>query len=590
MPNPCPSEEDVACFVEGRAHSSTSQRILAHLDGCSQCRVLLASSLGAGETSRTADVAGRVPRTFRVGSVVGARYRIDRFISEGGMGEVYAAWDLELDETVALKTLACTSLDHAGLAVRIRAEVQMARRVSHPNVCRILEFGLHRQHYRGQEEAIPFFTMDFLTGETLAAHVARRGRLTDLEAAAIGSEVLDGLAAIHAAGIVHRDLKPENVFLVSSAAGESRAVIMDFGLARLTDVQASLTSSTGSAPLGTPAYMAPEQALGGTPSTTWDIYAFGAVLFRLMAGELPFKANTSAALARLHQVAPRLSSVVAGVNPTIEAIVARCLERDPTRRFASAGDLRRALSAIHRPARRRRMRPLLLNLLPLVLLGVGLATLLGNRGGQAGAAARSREDESPPPHGTPLRVPVGPGSARDTVPVPANAPTASATGQCARETCGDVTRHQHAMRVRNVGHASRRLDAPAGRAGVSARVHPAGPAEPPHPARSERHMDGSAQCFPGGIGCGNVHRDRPGVRLATPYETTLGCRVLRVPGDSASARVAFGPPLTISVVSRCPGTDELSELEQTAAADEPLVDAAVVFCARLDRVMQGARE
>jgi tRNA A-37 threonylcarbamoyl transferase component Bud32 len=440
MPSGCPSEEDVACFVEGRADASISRRILAHLDRCNACRVLLANSLGASPADAVAD---RVPRTFHVGSVVGARYRIDRFIAQGGMGEVYAAWDLELDEAVALKTLACTRLDHTGLAGRIRAEVQMARRVSHPNVCRILEFGLHRQSYRGQEEAIPFFTMDFLVGETLAARVARR-RLTELEAAAIGSEVLDGLAAIHAAGIVHRDLKPENVFLVSNVTGESRAVVMDFGLARLTDVQASLVSSAGSAPLGTPAYMAPEQALGGTPSTAWDIYAFGVVLFRLMAGQLPFQGNTSAALtvARLRQPAPRLSSVVPGVNPAMEAVVARCLERDPLRRFSSATDLRRALSAAHRPTRRRRVRPLLHNLFRVVLLGVGLATLLGNRGGEAGAAARSQADE--PPLAQP--APVGPERTADP-PAAACLPVPSATAAGVRNQARPHRRTARALPV-----------------------------------------------------------------------------------------------------------------------------------------------
>ena len=348
MPNACPSEEDMACFIEGRASPSTIQLILEHVDSCTDCRVLLASSLRAFDTMPSAGHAGGLPRTFGVGAAIGGRYRIDRFISRGGMGEVYAAWDLELDETVALKTIACTGLDSAGLAVRLRAEVQLARRVTHPNVCRILEFGVHRRRYREQDETIPFFTMELLSGETLAAYLARKGRLSEREAIRIASQVLAGLDAIHAAGIVHRDLKPQNVFIEPSLGAEPRAIVMDFGLARRADALDSSVSSSGGGPAGTPAYMAPEQRLGVAPSPAWDIYAFGVLLFELLAGKLPFNAKTEAGhvLVRLGEATPPLSSVLSGVHPGLEAVVARCLEREPSRRFAAAAEVRHALSRI----------------------------------------------------------------------------------------------------------------------------------------------------------------------------------------------------------------------------------------------------
>ncbi len=236
-PDDCPPEDDVACFLEGRAPSSLHERILGHLDHCHQCRILLAKIWASCEPAPGRPVPAPIPRTFRVGAVVGGRYKIDRFVARGGMGEVYAARDLELGDIIALKTIACTHLDHPRLASGIRAEVQLARRITHPNVCRILEFGVHQQRSWDHDESIPFFTMELLHGETLAAYVGRRGRLVESEALAIARQIVAGLAAIHAAGIVHRDLKPENVFIQLGTTCQGRVVVMDFGLARPTEVQ-----------------------------------------------------------------------------------------------------------------------------------------------------------------------------------------------------------------------------------------------------------------------------------------------------------------------------------------------------------------
>jgi serine/threonine protein kinase len=347
----CPSEEGIACFIDGQAEPRACERILNHLDGCSRCRTLVAGSLREPDTSAGSEGRAHLPRTFRVGAVVNGRYRIERFVARGGMGEVYQAWDLQLEERVALKTIACAGLDDTRLLARMRAEVQLARRVTHPNVCRILEFGLHPSGKRDEPGAIPFFTMEFLEGETLAARGARKRRLTPAELWPIGTQILDGLAAIHAAGIIHRDLKPENVVVPRLAGAEERAVVMDFGLARPLGSRAGQVSSQGNLVPGTPAYMAPEQALGGAPSTAWDIFAFGVLLFKLMAGELPFKGDTmlAVALARECGEAPRLSSVVPGTDRRLEALVARCLRREPARRFVTVEELRRAFAALSRP-------------------------------------------------------------------------------------------------------------------------------------------------------------------------------------------------------------------------------------------------
>ena len=348
------------------------------------CRVLLASTMGASEPVGNEFATGRIPRTFAVGEIINGRYRVDRFLAQGAMGEVYAAWDLQLNETIALKTTTCAGLANAKSSARIRAEVQLARRVTHPNVCRVLEFGLQRRVLRNEVEMVPFFTMEFLKGETLAEYMASCGKLPELEVVQIASQLLDGLSAIHAAGIIHRDLKPENVFLLTTESGTLRIVVMDFGLARPLDRQSSVMSSEGGSTAGTPAYMAPEQALGTLGSTAWDIYALGVILFRLASGELPFKANNSVALAmaQLRESAPLLSHIVAGVDPRLEAIVSRCLEREPAKRFATVNEIQRAISTIGRRKRSKpRSRWRLTVLILLATVGSALAVVAIGRSG-----------------------------------------------------------------------------------------------------------------------------------------------------------------------------------------------------------------
>jgi len=353
--------------VDKLANPSLITHVLNHLDACPNCRLLLAATLRSSEPPTSSIAVGCAPHTFPLEEIVGGRYRIDRWISGGGMGEVYQASDLQLHETIALKTIACTALDDANFYRRIRKEVQLARRVTHPNVCRILEFGLHQQIYRGQREKLPFFTMEFLDGETLAMHLARHGQLVLPLFLQIASQILDGMSAIHAAGIVHRDLKPENICLLGLSEGDVRVVVMDFGLARLLDNLGSAPDSSSGAAVGTPNYMAPEQSLGGIPNVRWDIFALGVIFFRAIAGQLPFKGGTTVALAmaRIQEPAPLLSSIVPGVDLRVEAVIARCLERDPSRRFASIEEVKRALIEVStRPPPRGRLR------------GWGLASLL----------------------------------------------------------------------------------------------------------------------------------------------------------------------------------------------------------------------
>jgi tRNA A-37 threonylcarbamoyl transferase component Bud32 len=270
------------------------------------------------------------------------RYEIKRFIARGGMGEVYEAFDSVLGERVALKTLLATSLDDERAIARLADEVRLARKVTHVNVCRILEFGVY--HPAGRTDAaIPFLTMEFLTGEALSRRVAARGRLAPSALVKMLTDLTAGLAAIHAAGIVHRDFKSENVLLVPDDVGGERAVIMDFGLARGLGDNRRRASSTAAA--GTPDYMAPEQVEGRQPTPAFDIYALGVVIFELLTGQKPFSGTSPymAALSRLRERAPAPSTLVPGLAPVWDTVVGRCLERQPERRFGRVEEIAVAL-------------------------------------------------------------------------------------------------------------------------------------------------------------------------------------------------------------------------------------------------------
>src|SRR4051812_30281634 len=166
---PCPSEDQLFAYAAGSGQLRDPEKLLIHLDGCATCRHLLAEASRSLEASHTPSPAPAKIRTFGDGDLVVDRYRIERFLAQGGMGEVYVAQDLLLEESVALKTLACTVLDDPRAAFRFKAEARLARRVTHPNVCRILEYGVHvRKRGAAIPESVPFLTMELLAGETLA--------------------------------------------------------------------------------------------------------------------------------------------------------------------------------------------------------------------------------------------------------------------------------------------------------------------------------------------------------------------------------------------------------------------------------------
>ena len=331
---PCFSDEDCLSYLQAAGAGTEDGVVQAHIDECAQCRVLLAEAARALLAPEAPALAGR---TLTAGEVLCGRYEIRRFMARGGMGEVYEAFDRVLGEPVALKTLALASVDRADAAERFLAEVRLARKVTHPNVCRILELGVHRKD-EAVPETIPFFTMELLTGETLAARLVRAGRLDPAEALRILRDITAGLAAVHEAGIVHRDFKSENVFLVTTD-GSERALVMDFGLALVLS-PAPGGGSSHRMLVGSVDYMAPEQVEGRRPARAWDIYALGVVAFEMITGRLPFSGDTPMATAtsRIHKDAPRPSQFRPELARVWDDVIGRCLAKDPAARFSRIGD------------------------------------------------------------------------------------------------------------------------------------------------------------------------------------------------------------------------------------------------------------
>jgi eukaryotic-like serine/threonine-protein kinase len=280
---------------------------------------------------------------FRPGDLIADRYRVVRFIARGGMGEVYEVEDLELRERVALKTVRPEAARDAVAVERFKREIQLARRVTHPHVCRIFDVSHHREG-----GGVIFLTMELLAGETLAQRLHRAGPMTPEEALPIARQITEALHAAHQAGVIHRDLKPGNIVLADSR-GATRAVVTDFGLARL-DAEGpagqALTLTAAAAVVGTPAYLAPEQVEGSEITPAVDVYALGVVLYEMLTGKVPFLGDNalSTAVKRLREapVPPRVHSP--GLDPRWDAAILRCLERDPKDRFANVLDVFQTLS------------------------------------------------------------------------------------------------------------------------------------------------------------------------------------------------------------------------------------------------------
>ncbi len=271
------------------------------------------------------------------GTILADRYRIVSPLGKGGMGEVYRAEDLRLGQTVALKFLPRSLAQTEQALERFRREVRLARQVSHPNVCRVFDVGeISGVGSGGKTSEHTFLTMEFVDGEDLASLMRRIGRLPPDKGVEIARQICAGLAAAHEHGIIHRDLKPANIML----DGRGRVRITDFGLAGLA---AEIEGADARA--GTPAYMSPEQFAGGEVSPKSDLYSLGLVLYEIFTGKRAFDAPSMEEMARLREKSAPTAPLqyVKEMDPLVERVILRCLEKDPAKRPATALQIAAAL-------------------------------------------------------------------------------------------------------------------------------------------------------------------------------------------------------------------------------------------------------
>lgn len=267
------------------------------------------------------------------------RYRLKRRIASGGMGDVWVAHHPGLKRDVAVKILRSDAQERFGSAIsRFEREVRATTELMHPNTVRVFDYGV-------TEDGLRYYVMELLEGETLRAHVERLGPLPPARAVHIIGQAARALGEAHEHGIVHRDVKPENLFLTSLGGEHDFVKVLDFGIAKVTDVDATMTG-TGWI-LGTPAYVSPEGGMGKNVDARSDVYSLGAVLYFLLSGKPPFEGDNPAVTIMahiMHEPEPPSTRLGRPLPRDLEAVVMRTLSKEPDDRYASASELALALA------------------------------------------------------------------------------------------------------------------------------------------------------------------------------------------------------------------------------------------------------
>ncbi|MBK9515995.1 MAG: protein kinase [Anaeromyxobacter sp.] len=291
--------------------------------------------LRGGASERTATQA-------LLGAVVADRYRLLSLLGEGGMGAVYKAEHIRMGKVLALKLLRGAFARDEGAVARFRSEAQIVSRLSHPHTIAVFDFG----ELPGGDGF--YLAMEYVPGRDLATVLHEQGALPEARVVALGQQVLGSLAEAHDAGVVHRDIKPANVMLLATRAGEDFVKVLDFGIAKLRDDPAALSTTSAGAIIGTPSYLSPEQARGEPLDGRADLYSVGALLYELVSGRPPFHGMSPLAMVSAHlRDPPRpLDQVAPGVSEGLAAVIHRALEKRPADRFASADEMRAALTAV----------------------------------------------------------------------------------------------------------------------------------------------------------------------------------------------------------------------------------------------------
>ncbi len=276
-----------------------------------------------------------------LGQVLGERYRLLSVLGQGGMGSVFFARHTLVGRPLAVKIMGCRHVTELEGMTRLFREAQAAAAIGHPNIVDIIDVGVSR---RGD----PYLVMEYLEGEDLASFMRREGPVSVAAACAILEPILLALSAAHRKGIVHRDLKPANIYLTLREDGAATVKLIDFGIAKVTIPAGDSRLTMTGAMLGTPSYMAPEQAIGvADVDARADLYALGVILYQLVAGRLPFEgANYNEIIFRIVNDEPRSPESIPGIPPDAGAIIRKAIGKLPSTRYQTAADLLEALRAL----------------------------------------------------------------------------------------------------------------------------------------------------------------------------------------------------------------------------------------------------
>jgi tRNA A-37 threonylcarbamoyl transferase component Bud32 len=347
-------DENIALqFVEGLLDEEEARQVELHIAECDECRFLLAAAGGAlmedsscAPTQQVDDGAGRDagPSALQlIGTRLAGTYRLERLIGRGGMATVFEASHARLPRRFAVK-LMTQSLQASPEAIeRMRREAEVASRLEHENLVEVVDFNV-------TDDGVPFIVMELLAGEPLARRLQRDRVIHSVaDFVAIVRQVTAAVSAAHERNIVHRDLKPTNIFLCATDAPQPRVKVMDFGISKIIGVTAELTRDM--AVLGSPGYMSPEQARGTSSEVDWraDIFAMGAIMFRMLAGAPPFAGGSiPATLYRVVHEPPRPTDRWREVPRPLRQVVLRAMGKRPAARQPSMTQLWRELSdAMH---------------------------------------------------------------------------------------------------------------------------------------------------------------------------------------------------------------------------------------------------
>jgi serine/threonine-protein kinase len=291
---------------------------------CGDCGAQLIPS-EALQVSKTLTLETQSDQLTR-GTVFAGRYEILEELGTGGMGSVYRVFDRKLEEEVALKLIRPDIAASRKTIERFKNELKVARKITHPNVCRM--YDLH------EEGKTLYITMEYVQGEDLKSVIHRMGTLTMGKAISIAQQVADGLAEAHKLGIVHRDLKPGNIMIDK----EGNAKIMDFGIAR---IQAVSSTTAEGAIIGTPEYISPEQVEGKPADARSDLYALGVIFFEMVTGKAPFEGDTPLSIAHKHryELPPDPQKLNSHIPNGLNRIILRLLEKDREKRYQTTDEL-----------------------------------------------------------------------------------------------------------------------------------------------------------------------------------------------------------------------------------------------------------